>query len=264
MQVRSRYQVNIPPESSKLVEVCVDFDNPTSTLFIERSFISNGNPEELYGTTDTLINRSDSQLFVSNFSKNTITILTGQVLGLARNPSSWLDKEGKFSESQRQDVEKSVCLVQTLIRGQSAASEMPVPIRSSTRASKCQIQEILDPSRSRYSEEDPLAELPVEGGPKTAEMPEEVIPEVKLLQELDVSTNLSQDKIQRIQSILMRHKGVFGLDSRLGNYAEEVRIPLIPDTKPILVPPFHASPANHEVIDKQMDSWLNLGVIEPS
>ena len=264
LQVRSRYQVNIPPESSKLVEVCVDFDNPTSTLFIERLFISNGNPEELYGTTNTLINQSDSQLFVSNFSKNTITILTGQVLGLARNPSSWLDKEGKFSESQRQDAEKRARLIQTLIRGQSAASEMPVPIRSSTQASKCQIQEILDPSRSRYSEEDPLAESPVEGGPKTAEMPEEVIPEVKLLQELDVSTNLSQDQIQKIQSILMRHKGVFGLDSRLGNYAEEVRIPLILDTKPISVPPFHTSPANREVIDKQMDLWLNLGVIEPS
>ena len=131
-------------------------------------------------------------------------------------------------------------------------------------ASKCQIQEILDPSGSRYSEEDPLAELPVEGGPKMAEMPEEVIPKVKLLQELDISTTLSQDQIQKIQSILMRHKGVFRLDSRLGNYAEEVRIPLILDTKLISVPPFHTSPANCEVIDKQMDSWLNLGIIEPS
>ena len=43
-----------------------------------------------------------------------------------------------------------------------------------------------------------------------------------------------------------------------------MRIPLIHDTKPISVPPFHASLVNREVIDKQMDSWLNLGVIEPS
>jgi hypothetical protein len=28
--------------------------------------------------------------------------------------------------------------------------------------------------------------------------------------------------------------------------------------------PFPVSPANREVIDKQMDSWIQLGVIEPS
>lgn len=55
LQVQSQYQVSIPPESSRLVEVCIDFDNPMSTLFIERSFISNGNLEELYGCTNMLI-----------------------------------------------------------------------------------------------------------------------------------------------------------------------------------------------------------------
>ena len=129
---------------------------------------------------------------------------------------------------------------------------------------KSQVREILDPSRLRYLGEDPLAEPPVEGGPKTAEVPEDIIPEPEFLQELDISVSLTQDQTLKIQKILFKHKEVFGLDGRLGNYAEEVRIPLIPDTKPISIPPFHASPANREVIDKQMDSWLSLGVIEPS
>ena len=30
------------------------------------------------------------------------------------------------------------------------------------------------------------------------------------------------------------------------------------------LPPFHASPTNREVIDKQMDKWIQLGIIEPS
>ena len=34
--------------------------------------------------------------------------------------------------------------------------------------------------------------------------------------------------------------------------------------KEISLPPFHASPANREVIDKQMDKWIQLGIIEPS
>jgi hypothetical protein len=37
-----------------------------------------------------------------------------------------------------------------------------------------------------------------------------------------------------------------------------------PEAKPVSLPPFHASPANREVIDKQMESWIKLGVIEPS
>ena len=41
-----------------------------------------------------------------------------------------------------------------------------------------------------------------------------------------------------------------------------MKIPLIPDMRPTSIPPFHASPANQDVIDKQMDSWLKLGVIE--
>ena len=35
-------------------------------------------------------------------------------------------------------------------------------------------------------------------------------------------------------------------------------------TVPISLPPYHASPANQDVINKQMDAWIELGVIEPS
>ena len=263
-EVRSIHQVSIPPGSAKLIPVCVNFNHPTSTLLVERSFISNGNPDKLYGSADTIIDRNDSRIFVSNFSKNPITVPAGQVLGIARNPSSWLDHENQFSELQKRDAESRARLVQTLIEGQPIVHEPYIQSNPSVRTSKCQLQEVVDPSRLRYSGEDPLSEPPVEGGPKTAEVPEESVPEDRLLQELDISTNLSQEQILAIQRILVKHKEVFGLDSRLGNYAEEVKISLVPDTKPISIPPFYASPANQEVIDKQMDSWLNLGVIEPS
>jgi len=36
------------------------------------------------------------------------------------------------------------------------------------------------------------------------------------------------------------------------------------EVKEISLPPFHTSLANQEVIDKQMDKWIQLGVIEPS
>ncbi|KDR72017.1 hypothetical protein GALMADRAFT_74414, partial [Galerina marginata CBS 339.88] len=62
----------------------------------------------------------------------------------------------------------------------------------------------------------------------------------------------------------MKNKAVFGLNGRLGNFPEEVEVPLISGTKPISIPPFPASPAKREIMDAQMDSWLSLEVIEPS
>ena len=95
-------------------------------------------------------------------------------------------------------------------------------------------------------------------------MPEESTSFKQLLTEVDISPNLTQVQKMKLQEVLKRRKEAFGLEGRLGYYAEEVDIPLLPNTKPISIPPYQASPTNREVIDKQMDSWIQLGVIEPS
>ena len=140
--------------------MCVNFDDPTSTLFIERSFVSNGNPEELYGCGDTLIDHKDGRIFVSNFSKNPVTIPAGQVLGLTRNPSSWLAGENKFVESQRQDAESRTHLIQTLIQEQSLTSKVSIQNNPFVHMGKSQVQQLLNPSRLQHLGEDPLAEPP--------------------------------------------------------------------------------------------------------
>ncbi|KAJ4463950.1 hypothetical protein C8R41DRAFT_927171 [Lentinula lateritia] len=92
--------------------------------------------------------------------------------------------------------------------------------------------------RNATEEDDPLAEEPLEGGPKTAE--------------------------KAIEHVGHANSNAFGLDGHFGNHPAQVKIQMKPDAKPILLPPYSASPANCEVIDKQIDSWLELGVIEPS
>ena len=57
---------------------------------------------------------------------------------------------------------------------------------------KSQVQQLLNPSRLQHLGEDPLAEPPVEGEPKTAETPEDIVPKDELLKELDISSSLSQ------------------------------------------------------------------------
>ena len=56
----------------------------------------------------------------------------------------------------------------------------------------------------------------------------------------------------------------FSLDDRLGHLDAKVQIPLLLGAKPISLPPFPSSPAKKEEINKQIDKWIQLGVIEPS
>jgi hypothetical protein len=104
----------------------------------------------------------------------------------------------------------------------------------------------------------------VEGGPKTAETPPDTVTQGQLLSEVHISSDLSSSQRRRLEELLVRNSSAFGLDGRLGNYEEKVEITLKPGSNPVSLPPFPCSPANREVIDKQMDSWIQLGVIEPS
>ena len=99
----------------------------------------------------------------------------------------------------------------------------------------------------------------VQGGPKTQEMPPEEVPEKKLLDEVDVSLELNNSNRRALQNIVLAHKNAFGLDGRLGTYDAKVEINLRPGVKEISLPPFNASPAKREVIDKQ---WIRGSVSE--
>lgn len=64
--------------------------------------------------------------------------------------------------------------------------------------------------------------------------------------------------------VLLQNMEAFSLDGRLGMVDAHCTIPLHPNAKEVSLPPFPVSPAKREAIDKQMDTWLQLGVIEPS
>ena len=90
------------------------------------------------------------------------------------------------------------------------------------------VKDFLPTQKIDLEKEDVYSKAPVEGGPKVTELSEDC------------------------------------LDNRLGHLGHAIHIPLKPRAKEISLPPFHASPANQEVINKQMDKWIQLGVIEPS
>jgi Reverse transcriptase (RNA-dependent DNA polymerase) len=239
--VRALKPVTIPPESAAMVPVAVYFPGNSNEVYIERVLHSNRGVEDFYGISDSVITRQQPQLFVNSFSKSPVTIHQGQLLGHARNPSSWLDQPSKL------DMEYLTGLKQH-----------SSPIRAVAR----QFSETnpANPPEVGCLSEDSV----INGGPKTQELPAEEVSRSRLLQEIDFSPDLNSSQLHALQSIIQKHHITFGLDGRLGNSDAKVEIQLRPGATEVSLPPYNASPAKREVIDKQMDAWLELEVIEPS
>lgn len=257
-QVRSRYQVVIPPVSSKFVEVIANFPQNSEHLFVERIMTTNKAMEDVYGPTDSLIDKSNPRLHVANFSHSPVIISSGQALGIGHNPRNWLDGEERYNPEEITQMRSYATMVRSLLQMHHPSSD------SSANAITAQTDLGYNPALGLGIDEDPLAEPPVEGGPKTAEAPPEFVDASTLIEQLDLSSDLTAERRERLVKILLENKEVFGTNGRLGQIDTLVPIILQPGAKPISLPPYPASPANREVIDKQMDAWLELGVIEPS
>jgi hypothetical protein len=136
------------------------------------------------------------------------------------------------------------------------------PKRVSTVASE--VKDLLPTQKVELEEEDIYSEPPLEGGSKTAELPEDPVDSKQLIKVLNINPELPASKRKELQDVITRNQQAFGLDDRLGHLDQAIQIPLKAGAKEISLPPFHASPENREVIDKQMDKWIQLGVIKPS
>ena len=88
--------------------------------------------------------------------------------------------------------------------------------------------------------------------------------EANLLSQVNFSPDLTPEQRKELEEVVLKNKEAFGLDGRLGHYDAKVKIPLRPDAKEVSLPPFPVSPEKRAAIDKQMDTWISSGVIEPS
>ncbi|KZV59258.1 hypothetical protein PENSPDRAFT_544134, partial [Peniophora sp. CONT] len=64
--------------------------------------------------------------------------------------------------------------------------------------------------------------------------------------------------------MLYKNQQAFALDGRLGNYPAKATIRTEEGQPPIAVPMYGTSPAKRAVIEEQIDSWFEQGVIEES
>ncbi len=152
-------------------------------------------------------------------------------------------------------------LIRQLVKAQVPRSDLMGSVgqmvqSESTLTSKAQ--------RNASEHDNPSSSDPIEGGPKVSESCPDPIPSADILSSLDLSPGLTAEQKRSLETVILDNQLTFGLDGRLRINDARVEIRLKPGSQPISLPPFPVSPANREVMDKQMDSWIQLGVIEPS
>ncbi|KAF9471210.1 hypothetical protein BDN70DRAFT_787440, partial [Pholiota conissans] len=81
---------------------------------------------------------------------------------------------------------------------------------------------------------------------------------------VNLGPDIPKNILPQLEQVLRNNEAAFGVNGRLGQVNARVTVPLKPNTQPISVPMYGASPAKREVIDKQVNAWFEAGVIEPS
>ncbi|KZT31494.1 hypothetical protein SISSUDRAFT_1101501 [Sistotremastrum suecicum HHB10207 ss-3] len=141
-EVRAAKNISIPPSHSILVPVDLDFKGH-DFIYVEKVMRYNTNPENFYGSPDSIISSDRPFLHISNFSSEVVKVCKGDVLGITHNPSNWLDRASKYSPTQLEELEKHAQFVKSLSKNMETSS---TPV-----------------------EPDPKLSEPAVGGPKTAE-----------------------------------------------------------------------------------------------
>ncbi|KAI0707012.1 hypothetical protein C8Q76DRAFT_628954, partial [Earliella scabrosa] len=245
--VRAAEDVVIPPGESRLVNVtAAAFPVGVREVLVERTFNVTRNEDDVYGAPDTLLSRDSLKLHVANFSQFPARIGRGQALGTIRDPKSWLDKTGKYSGEQLQQMRAHAAMISQLVHEQ--LKNMP-PSEALADYSKAIAPELRTARGGKAGEEDPLASEPVEGGPKVSETPADEVPSSALINAVDISSELSSEDRQKLLEVLERNRAAFSLDGKLGRVqGSTCNIPLRDGAKEVSLPPFPTSPAKREVV----------------
>ncbi|QRW19822.1 Retrovirus-related Pol polyprotein from transposon [Rhizoctonia solani] len=226
-KVKILQTVTIPAHTIKLLKVKTKWTEGQAEGFIDRNFNLHRTGKEVFAVADSVISRNNPKVQISNFSDKPVKLQAGEVIGYMHNPREYLARESKLSNQEKADVVKYAKLVQAVANRK--------------------------PKEKPTGENEELTRN-LEGGPKTAD----------LLEEVQFSEHLTKEQRLKLEAIVRRNELAFGLNGRLGNYDAQVEIKLRPGTKEISLAPYSASPAKREVIDRQIEEWLWLEVIEPS
>ncbi|SJL06612.1 uncharacterized protein ARMOST_09954 [Armillaria ostoyae] len=229
--VRAKKDVKIAPHHLCNVEVEGPFDEDVEWL-VKRNLVSNSTTSYL-AIPNVLVDSCNAKIPVANPTPVPRIVHKGEILGVARKASEFFDRITE--DDQRDKTDRATSFIKKLVK-----EEAPLTA----------------PEDDDNREE--------EYGLKTAAMPElETLPSLEIKKLLDVG-DLPAELSSKAWEMLERHKLAFGFDGRLGNHPTKARIKTQEGAQLISLPMYASSPVKREVINRQIDSWYQQGIIEPS
>lgn len=261
--------VKIPPNRSVNVPVsCPEIQG--GTWLVERAMVGDDRIAPLV-IPNVLIRTSESVIPVANTTNHPRMLRKGEALAELVDPGVFLDKP----KSVAAWVEMSNASQRTaaLIEATSLARDGPdgstrvflgredgtfVAVARTTRA---QVSTEAGSGEAEVILEEDTEES---WGPKTAEVPDPTVYASEDLEKLIDVADVPEHLKPRIWDMLRRRIRAFGFDGRLGHLETKCRIRTKDGVEPVSVPMYASSPAKREVIDAQLATWFEQGVIEPS
>ncbi|GLB45785.1 hypothetical protein LshimejAT787_2900130 [Lyophyllum shimeji] len=170
-------------------------------------------------------------------------IRKGDIVGYLKDPDTFADKPATPKEWDKYAA---------------SAEALKAVIEGSLRA-----QDLANAQPPDASAAEDLLESDDAWGPKTTALPNEPM-SGDIAELVNLGPDIPEDIKPKLAEVLWKNRAAFGLDGRMEKVAARVDVPLQPGTAPISVPMYGASPAKWEIIEKQVNTWFEAGVIEPS
>jgi hypothetical protein len=242
-EVQASEDVLIQPYSVRNVAVSAALEGRDDWI-VEKVIIGT-DEQNIMAAPTTWITSSCPYVPIANTGPHPRYVRTGEVVGHLMDPDAFLDKP-KDEDYYNKMIASAEAFKKTVV-GTLKAQDLATAE---------------NPAADTPGHDDRL-EDDSSWGPKTTAVPED-----PLEGDVDKLVNLGPDipieYQDRLTEVLRRNAAAFGVNGRLGRIEARVGIPLLPDTQPISEPMYGASPAKREVIDKQMKTWFEADVIEPS
>jgi hypothetical protein len=259
--LRLAHDVTLPEGTYKLVEVtCRAMERmPDSKWVLERLLLANAD-DLFFPVPNVLFSSKVAWIPIANTSQVPRTLRKGEIISEATDPQKFFAAPTEEKEHLR--LEEAAIRTSMLVRALMKAEEEKTtdqagePAREQDSAGSGSTP---PPGPSSADKEETTS-----GGPKTAEMPEmETYSLAELRNLLDLG-DIPEHLKEEAWAMLERNTAAFGFDERLGHHPALARIRTKEGTKPIAVPMYGTSPAKKEVIEAQVNKWIEAEVIEPS
>ena len=246
----AKYDILIKPESIAAVTAVAKGAPNQEAMYLEGTLLKRGSDSFICAPDGMVDPDSEGcfQIKIANTTHRHIRLRAGESLGQVFKANDVLKATSQLTENERLAFAKHAAQLAALTPSLDAAQAG-------------------HEAQSTGQEGETIGSQPeaVGWGPKTTEpTPDQVYPSERLREIIDVDPNLEPEQRDALYKVMEKNQAALGLDRRLGHLKTKVHIQLVPGTKPISMPPYYASPAKWEVIDKQIDLWLSQDIIEES